>query len=297
MKKILSALLVAALLGTLAVSASAVEWTYDAEKDQLDGSLTVLKGTPVVDGVMDDIYLQSDNVGNLPENEPTWSTGLTVDTASSSENYLLWDENYLYIYGICTDNTPLVTNDDFDQWCHDGFEWEFKAANGEFEGNAFLRLRAAGTIKNSEGKILKTEDSGIIYMTAPTDAGWNYEIAIPLPNLVAGMVYNVTCCQVIDIYESMALDIVAKGVQPTPDWIAANSNGKKGYTNLFVNLSDEAVKGAEVETEPEPETEAETVEEKVDTPAADAPQTFDAGIIAAVAAIVSAAGYAISKKR
>jgi len=40
-----------------------------------------------------------------------------------------------------------------------------------------------------------------------------------------------------------------------------------------------------------PETEAEVVE----TPAA--PQTFDFGVIAAIAAVVSAAGYAVSKKR
>ncbi len=47
------------------------------------------------------------------------------------------------------------------------------------------------------------------------------------------------------------------------------------------------------------ETEPETVEAVADeAPAADAaPQTFDAGIVAAVAAIVSAAGYAVSKKR
>ncbi len=53
---------------------------------------------------------------------------------------------------------------------------------------------------------------------------------------------------------------------------------------------------APVETEPEvveteaPETEAEVVEE------ADAPQTFDFGVVAAVAAVVSLAGYAVSKK-
>ena len=50
-----------------------------------------------------------------------------------------------------------------------------------------------------------------------------------------------------------------------------------------------------VETEAEvvapAETEAPVVEEVA------APQTFDAGVIAAVAAIVSAAGYALSKKR
>ncbi len=46
-------------------------------------------------------------------------------------------------------------------------------------------------------------------------------------------------------------------------------------------------------------TEAAPVEETVETTAAEteAPQTFDTGIIAAAAAVVSAAGYAISKKR
>ncbi|MBR4073954.1 MAG: hypothetical protein IKK22_00890, partial [Firmicutes bacterium] len=50
-----------------------------------------------------------------------------------------------------------------------------------------------------------------------------------------------------------------------------------------------------MEAAPVVETEAEVVEEVVEAPAA-APQTFDAGVIAAVAAIVSAAGYAIAKK-
>ncbi|MGN1345864.1 MAG: PA domain-containing protein [Eubacteriales bacterium] len=41
----------------------------------------------------------------------------------------------------------------------------------------------------------------------------------------------------------------------------------------------------------------ETVETVVETPVTEAAQTFDFGVIAAVAAIVSAAGYAVSKKR
>ena len=59
---------------------------------------------------------------------------------------------------------------------------------------------------------------------------------------------------------------------------------------------------APVEETMVPETEAaETTatEETVEAPATttEAPKTFDAGVIAAVAAVVSAAGYAISKKR
>lgn len=65
---------------------------------------------------------------------------------------------------------------------------------------------------------------------------------------------------------------------------------------------------APVEEAPAEEPAAETVEapaaaeapaepEVVEAPVATAPQTFDFGVIAAVAAVISAAGYAISKKK
>ena len=57
---------------------------------------------------------------------------------------------------------------------------------------------------------------------------------------------------------------------------------------------------AEAETEAPAETEAvaeETVEAPAETTKEEAPQTFDAGIVAAAAAAVSAIGYALSKKR
>ena len=58
---------------------------------------------------------------------------------------------------------------------------------------------------------------------------------------------------------------------------------------------------AEETTAPETEAETEAPEETVETPAEttkeEAPQTFDAGIVAAAAAAVSAIGYALSKKR
>ena len=57
---------------------------------------------------------------------------------------------------------------------------------------------------------------------------------------------------------------------------------------------------AEAETEAPAETEAapeETVETPAETTKEEAPQTFDAGIVAAAAAAVSAIGYALSKKR
>ena len=51
-------------------------------------------------------------------------------------------------------------------------------------------------------------------------------------------------------------------------------------------------------TAPETEAETEAAEETVETSAeTTAPQTFDMGVIAAALAAVSAAGYAVSKKR
>ncbi len=64
---------------------------------------------------------------------------------------------------------------------------------------------------------------------------------------------------------------------------------------------EEAPAAEETATETAPEeevvVEAPVADESAAEVVEEAPQTFDAGIIAAVAAIVSAAGYAISKKR
>ena len=79
-----------------------------------------------------------------------------------------------------------------------------------------------------------------------------------------------------------------------------------GSMNQF-NYVGTVVDEASLETEaPAPETEApvveteapaaaETVTETVEVPAA--PQTFDFGVIAAIAAVISAAGYAVTRRR
>jgi len=301
MKKFLAILVAAAML---AISASAIEPYLFTEEDgevSVYADMTILKGTPVVDGVMDDIYLQSDSANAPAHRENTWGTGLLVDQSVDTTCWMLWDDNYLYIYGVTLDTTPGVLNDDPTAWCSDGVEFGFEAANGEFDGEYFFRLRAAGLV-SAENKASGME--GIQYVANVTDDGHTYEVAIPLPNLGAGMVYQLGCFQAIDIYDSLALDICTKRAMPDDAWVEANKEAgdldeTPDYDEIFVTLSAEevVVAGAETEPEKETETEAETVEEKVDTPAADAPQTFDAGIIAAVAAIVSAAGYAISKKR
>ena len=70
-------------------------------------------------------------------------------------------------------------------------------------------------------------------------------------------------------------------------------------TTAEETVAETEAPAAEETEAPAAEAETETAEETVEAPAetTEAPQTFDAGVIAAVAAVVSAAGYAISKKR
>ena len=81
-----------------------------------------------------------------------------------------------------------------------------------------------------------------------------------------------------------------------------------GYASLNqLTYVGTVVDESALETEaPAPETEApaveteapaaaETVTEVVEVPAA--PQTFDFGVIAAIAAVISAAGYAVTRRR
>ena len=98
-----------------------------------------------------------------------------------------------------------------------------------------------------------------------TDDGWCIEVALPMNDLAAGKEFSFT------LQVNNCLD----------DGAAAGS--ASGSQN-----ADYAMKCVAEEVEL-------PVEEVVEEPAA--PQTFDAGIVAAVAAIVSAAGYALSKKR
>ncbi len=72
---------------------------------------------------------------------------------------------------------------------------------------------------------------------------------------------------------------------------AAETEAEVAETEAEVAETEAPETEAEVVETEAPETEAEAAEE------ADAPQTFDFGVIAALAAIIAAAGYAVSRKR
>lgn len=259
MKKLASLL----LAGLLAVAMIAPAAAADANE--------ILKGTPELDGALDDIYLQS-AVYTIEEDIVNYAWGgADIQAYDKAASYFLWDDNYLYICTVNADSTPVKLtgekgwqNDAAEMWFVDeGLKHKIHAAA---DGNFFLGGDADGATAY--------DFAGAKSVAAYTDDGWCIEVALPMNDLGDGKEFSFTL-QVNNCMDDGAA--------------AGSASGSQNADYEMVCIGEEVVL-------PEPETEAEVVEEVVEAPAA-APQTFDAGIVAAVAAIVSAAGYAISKKR
>ena len=229
-------------------------------------STDIKNGTPVLDGQLDEIYTQSasyklDNFAFY-----SWGDG-DEDNHSDATTYFLWDDNYLYVCTVAQDSTPGSNadagwqNDAAEMWFNDE-DLVFKihaAADGTF----FLGGDRDGAVawkkgfEASQSKATRTKD------------GWVVECAFPMNDLKAGKEFGFSL-QVNDIYSD---DYAAAGV-------ASGSQGGEGATMKLVADKVEA-----------PKTDVKT-----DDGAASA-DTFDMGAAAAIAAIVSAAGYAIAKKQ
>ena len=161
--------------------------------------------------------------------------------------------------------------------------------------------------------------NGIIMATANDNASYNNRSPFEWAVYVSGDGENWTAIAYGDdtffeetdfTYYAAALSAPVEGVK----YVYFQSEGALSGTFqvselVLTGTAGAAVAATTTETEAPveetmvPETEAadETVdmmaETKTDTMKEEAPKTFDAGVIAAVAAAVSAAGYAISKKR
>jgi len=262
MKKFLSILVLCALVCAFVIPAQADVVSTD-----------ILKGTPTLDGALDDMYTKSASLEIGADVAPFYEWSLTASDSKdvSATAYLLWDADYLYICTVVLDSTPTAAEGD-PTWQNDASEHWF------IDSGLTYKIHASGSgnffLGADEDGQTPYDFAGSKAVCAWTDDGYITEIALPFTELAAGRTFQYQL-QINDIFEPIAIAGLAK-----------NDNSLESTTMTLVD--DWAV---------EPETEAETVEEKVDAPAADAPQTFDAGIIAAVAAIVSATGYALSKKR
>lgn len=269
------------------------------------GNVSVPYATPTVDGVINaDEYPAVGKVVIDSSNATAGGWVGEVPAANSIELYCAWDDTNFYLAGNVTDPAFNYTTNP-EAYEGDAFQVSLNVDNVFTTTDASSRaiFYSWGLQENGNIDVMRQEstENGLITGAGKgqkTDKGWTFEVALNLEMLAndvsakanidaiveAGMPIGGLFCY-LDRDESCSLiNAFATAATETVGWDPA----AHGLTFVF----------AEPVVETEPETEAEVV----DAPAAEttttvaAPQTFDAGIVAAVAAIVSAAGYAVSKK-
>lgn len=73
----------------------------------------ILKGTPVVDGVLDDMYKDSTQLKFNPVYNDTITWSPTDQGDNTGDLYALWDEDYLYIYAIVNDGEVITHGSEY----------------------------------------------------------------------------------------------------------------------------------------------------------------------------------------
>lgn len=311
MKKFLSALLALTCVAAMAVSVSAVGETYTAQK-----------GTPVIDGTVDDVWANAEKVqlthlkaGDL-KSEGVIPEGLSVSAS------MLWDESAFYfLFDIHDDD--FAFNSEAGDWKNDSvYLYIDELSTG---GGTWLEGQ-------SQNAIIPAEDLTLVPRkgTAPSE----YQVAWSFPeetHCIIEYKYVPSDIEPEELVEGFTFlgdfqynDADAFLTRPyclgwsDEDDSAADNADVWGVITLGGSgetTETEAETEAAAETEPETtaeteaETEAETVAETAaETEAAEeaaedtvtettAPQTFDVTVIASAAVIVSLAGFAATRKK
>ena len=271
MKKFVSVLLSGLMLAAMCVAPAAAEDYY----------ATASYGTIVVDGQIDAAWANAEAfTANALKSGS--EEGITTEWKA------LWNETHLYILAVVTGDKDHVTGS---QQSHgDGIELYFDILNSKPEDFATddACIQFGWQKDDLSNTAFKGTDDGIAnsdgtYEVAcvENDNGYVYEFSLnvadfaPAASMAAGTI--------------MGFEIQINSKNSSTDGRASAygwsdpDNAAWQYPYLMGDL----------------ELLAAPVVEIVETPAevTAAPQTFDMGVIAAVAAVVSAAGYAISKKR
>ena len=203
-----------------------------------------------------------------------------------------WDSDYIYTYIEFVDADGHANDKDAEV----GNIWQVGAVQMNF-----AEVDAAGDQRLEYGAALSSVTGDYLTTVWADYLGSGY--AVPADDFVVvedgdTMIYELRTP--ISAFSTVAAKVGAQyGVCYVISW--GNTYEDYRHTQLAAGCTGDAGKAADLfakitlEEAIVVETEPETVE-VVEDAAAAAPQTFDAGIVAAVAAIVSAAGYAISKK-
>ncbi|MBR4962081.1 MAG: hypothetical protein IKY52_14385 [Clostridia bacterium] len=308
MKNILlkaSACVLSALL--LATSAMAANYWTD------DVVITAGKGSATIDGVYNadewaaaeelEISMDDEIVNKYGVYQGAWETA-REDSDFTAYMYFMWDENGLYICEVRYDDAVELSGTGKEPWNGSDSNLIFLQAidggtagneeawshhifyivgdgSGNYGGDAWVRLNN-GAVNSQE----TVQFSEIKIATAAIDGGFCIEVMVPWTVL----------------QDKIGAFQPAEGVEMGLSMVPIDyDNGEFAQLSWFKQADALGIQGgydfggwATLKLGAAPVVEI--VEDTADAPAA-APQTFDAAVIAAVCAIVSAAGYAVSKKR
>ena len=280
----------------MAVSASAIGFK--------DATIAKVYNMPVIDGKYDPAEGWGEPlavIGASNMNDYLSDAAYAGDATLLPESvttYMRWDEEHLYFCSVVVD--PIHYNDNVPEdpgsaWAGDALQYDIKSLADEDTAN---RNRFFYGLSN-DGKICANFDMAEAGATAEvgTNFAWTANV-ITRDEATKTTTYET----VFDLTQLMPDGSVIEGDQfyvrqivlctkdaATEDVVDVNAAGINAGDYLYWKLSLAGVPESELVVE-EPETEAEVVED-----VAAAPATFDAAIVAAVVAVVSAAGYAISK--
>ena len=173
MKKLFAIALTAALclLMMCAVSAEELE-------------VYCLYGTPAVDGVLDEIYLESAH--QTMENPGFFVWGdYAGEFDLKAEAYYLWDENYLYVCTIVTDDDVMdVGEDRYDadpaNWQADAVENWFDESEGKWKTHADAFGHTFYAKNNGGGGEPPFTNDKVVHAVVITDTGYVAEYALPM---------------------------------------------------------------------------------------------------------------------
>ncbi|MBE6614909.1 MAG: hypothetical protein E7631_06360 [Ruminococcaceae bacterium] len=292
MKKVLSLILASMLVATLAVSAAAVETLSDDVARNFGFGVKKANTAWAPDGVKSEGEYY--DIDYLPE----WCVGVCHDASLSDEAQNLdvdvavsWDDTYLYTWLSYTEGT----GHHFDATEHSGF-WDGEIVQlGAAEIDVAVE-DAADRLETGYG--MYTADGSKATMNWADGKGTghcaNNSGVDDFECFVDG---NTITYEIRTPFNAFTSKSVEEGLQFKLCYVICYDGGAGEY--LMWSLGDGVTGGAkDASLHANVTLEAAPVVEVVeDVVVEDAPQTFDAGVIAAVAAIVSAAGYAISKKR
>lgn len=247
-------------------------------------STPILKGTPEIDGVLDDIYLQSASYTVDTTNDQVYKQGAEYTDAKDfkATTYILYDDAFIYFCTEVTDKTLVSCGKDVIEkngkytWQNDVVEMWSSLDGGttwaQFNYDAFGLQLGIGSDQFTDNTKLQG---------AATKGSDSYVVEARMPhNLKDGaeFIYNV---QINNIFAADASKIVCIGAQKKTDLHVFKMSGEE--------VIDEVI---------EEETEAPAAAEKAaEAPKTTAAKTADIMTVALIALAISGSGVIVSKKR